>query len=221
MNNIELHIFTNSTYYITTKQTIFETFKSFVETFGYIRPTIWLDPNPNNDPAVVNYYINSIKSNIDCDLKFSQSLSDGYITAIESCKTPFMFMLEHDWIFKNNILHSLEQICNNIINTNISHLKFNRITNNESHVYTSYNCYAEIKVNDMEVCLTRSASNNPHILYLPNYSKLCLPKIKREHGSYGIEQRLDGTNLGFAVYGGLNHPSTIIHTNGCNNLIIQ
>jgi hypothetical protein len=216
MKNIELHIFTNSTEYIDTKKTIVETFKSFVATFGYIKPTIWLDPHPNINLEVVNNYVNYIKTNIDCTLNFTESLSDGYIRAVNNCKTEFSFMLEHDWIFKNNITHSLEDVCDILKVGELSHLRFNSISNNQNSQSASFDCIREIKINNTAVCLTPSASNNPHILNISEYTERCLPRIRNCHGSLGIEHNLVNASQGFAVYGGIDHDSTIIHTNGRN-----
>ena len=69
----------------------------------------------------------------------------------------------------------------------------------------------------MTYCETSCLSNNPHIIDVKKYREICLPLLKMESGSKGIEENLSHKGLTGAIYGGLNYPATIIHQDGRNH----
>lgn len=210
--NIELHIFTNSTVNAPSIEHIVKTYKSFVDTFSLkLEPTIWCDPNPNIRKS--DAYMKKLKGFFDT-VHLTSSLSDGYIRAIESSKSEFMFMLEHDWIF-DNIDHGLDEILSVMKVDQIVHLRFNQ---RDNIVYKSDKYLQEVDAKIFKYCLTPSVSNNPHIINTNLYREKALTHLKRVDGSYGIEEVLgEVENIEGSIYGGLNHPRTIIHTDGRSN----
>lgn len=215
---IELNIFTNCTYNIENHKTILETFSSFCDTWGVINPTIYLDPNPINRKSVTQHYIDYIKNNIpESKTILTNSLYEGYVKAIETSKSEFAFMLEHDWVFKKeNINNDLKEISHAMELQKIHHLKFNKYNNNDSHCpQCEYNCYEEFEIENLVYSTTRAASNNPHIINVGIYKKDIFKYLKRKIGSGGIEEETKNlSESNFAVYGGLNHKSTILHLDG-------
>jgi hypothetical protein len=106
--NLELHVFTNSTINAPDTKIISQTYQSFQNIFGKnILPTVWCDPNPNISQA--HQYILNLRE-IFPTVRLSQSLSDGYIKAINKSRAEYLFMLEHDWEFLPSITHTLEEV---------------------------------------------------------------------------------------------------------------
>lgn len=211
--NIELHIFTNSTISAPNTKIIETTYQSFCDCFNTkIIPTIWYDPKPNIEKA--NDYLNNLK-NIFPVVNETTSLSDGYIRAISNSSTEFLFMLEHDWEFLQNITHSLEEICNLMINDNLIHLRFNKRKNIVKH---TDKFLKEVKKENITYCITPSLSNNPHIINRQKYISEALKYTRNFSGSKGIEQRLNKVkSLKGAIYGPLNYANTIEHLDGKNS----
>jgi hypothetical protein len=209
---IELHIFTNCTVNILKKRTIVSTYDSFKEVFGVtILPTIWLDKNPNHQDF--NYYYNYLKTKFpESTINVTSSLSDGYIKMITNTSSDYLVVLEHDWLFlKENIKHSLDEICNEIFTHDISHLRFNAQHNFEK---CDWSDMSAIPFNDF-LCKCVSASNNPHIINVQQYRATALKYIKLETGSLGVEQNLRNiTDCNFGIYGNYKFHNTIYHTNG-------
>ena len=222
MNNIlhemkiELHIFTNCTHYIDNDKTIVDTYSSFNETFGELNLTIWLDLNPNK--SMLNTYFRYLKNTFpDAIVNITNSLSDGYIRMINSTTADYIFALEHDWVFnKENIKHSLNDICNEMNIHNISHVRFNKNHNwiSEGKAWPDMNAH---EYNDM-FCKTNSASNNPHIINVNEYKNTALKYIKLEKGPWGIEDNLrNKDDCNFMVYGDKTTPATLTHIDASHN----
>ena len=177
----------------------------------------------------------------------TQSLADGYKKAIELCKTPYLFFLEHDWLFLNNIEHSLSDLTNlmnvhNEINCILFNKRYNKPSNDQTMQYFNYS---------VPLCLTNRQSNNPNLLRIEHAFKIRYNLIKNEGCSIhpcieykykfnnglelpnycgGIECELcvfcdDNVNninvLGTYLYGSYNMEPTIIHTDGCDRDLLN
>lgn len=209
----DLHIFTNCTDVIYRRRTIFNTYNSFCNTFGVIKPTVWVDPHPQTRFA--DKYIKQIKNLIDCNIEITSSLSDGYLKAL-SKPAQYHFMLEHDWVFNQEfITDSLDDICKEMAESKIPHIRFNQYKNGpyDHSGWTCSQAFDEKVGKYIKYCTTRGASNNPHIVYMPEYQKL-QPLIRLDQGSHGIEDRLGDLDCNLAIYGAWDLPPTISHTNG-------
>ena len=208
---ISLNIFTNSTLSAPRTDIIERTYKSFIDTFGADYPvTVYCDPHPNYKQG--KYYIEALEKLFPVVIK-TDSLSDGYIKAVNNTDAEFMIMWEHDWsINKNLIYHSIENICQAMKLENIYHLRFNKRQNIVSGWdigLTEVNCDF-----GFDYCRTSVLSNNPHIIQVKPYREKCLPLIEVKPGSKGIEENLTHCGLTGAIYGGINHPATVKHQDG-------
>jgi len=193
---MELHIFTNCTNVIRETNYIVQSYESFCSSFGEIIPTIWLDPNPNTKES--EWYKNFLQDSFpNSQINDVSSLSDGYIQMVDNSKSDFIFVLEHDWKFlKENINHSLSDLCDIIKTNNISHLRLQRLHN------ASLMDGVDIIDNNPLFQTVKMAYNNPHIVYVPEYRKTARKYICVDAGSMGIEDRLSHRDdCKFAVYG--------------------
>jgi hypothetical protein len=210
VNSISLHLFTNSTINAPSIHHIETTYNSLIKTFGIIDDVhVWCDPNPNLKSSEA--YINNLKT-IFCNVEKTTSLSDGYVKALKSSKSDFMFMMEHDWIFVKKPDHTLQQIMFEMIENNLWYMRFNRRAN----VKCGWDKWIEEKStkSGMLYCTTPNLSNNPHLIHRLGYMNHALPLIKVFKGPHGIEEKLLHSKLVGNLYGGLNHPQMIDHTDG-------
>jgi len=214
--NIELHLFTNSTIYAPNTDIIESTYESFKDVFdnkGTIATYVWCDPRPYVDAS--KKYINNLMSIFGSDgVSKTRSLSDGYIRSIRESRADLMIMLEHDWEFqKERIEHTLDDIADEFDhNKGLMHFRFNRRRN---LVKGSDEWISETQGRHMKYCVTPSLSNNPHIIHRRRYKKSALPCLKVSKGSQGIESTLSrNDDLTGVLYGPMNHPNTVRHTNG-------
>jgi hypothetical protein len=211
---IELHIFTNCTPIIENKITIVATYTSFCNTFKCTPiPTIWVDPNPNR--AAYSNYLKYLKENFPLStIHKTNSLSFGYTRMIDETNSEFIFALEHDWVFNDNIKDDLSYITTLVKDNHICHLKFNQHTNDETYLPDNYGDYLAYEWHE-EFCLTKSASNNPHILHVPTYRETARKYIKHAVGSMGVEHNLRNIDdCKFAIYGSKSLGPTITHIDG-------
>lgn len=172
----------------------------------------------------------------------TQGLCDGYKKAIELCKTPYLFFLEHDWVFLDNITHSLQDFVD-IMNKNkeINCILLNKMKNLPKHHQKFY----KSKQYDIPLLLTNRQSNNPNILRIEHAKKIRYPLIKNtgcslhmgiEHYYYinnmkipnycgGIECELckfcdeNESNIeimGTYIYGNYGYGPTLVHSDGCD-----
>lgn len=207
---MELHIFTNCTDVIRETNYIVQSYNSFCNTFDKIIPTIWLDSNPNTKES--EWYKNFLHVSFpNSQINDVTSLSDGYIKMIDNSQSDFIFVLEHDWKFlKENINHSLSDLCDIIETNNISHLRFQRLHN------ASLMNGVDIIDNNPMFQTVKMAYNNPHIVYVPEYRKTARKYICIDAGSMGIEDRLSHRDdCKFAVYGTL---PMVEHLDGRDNV---
>ena len=207
---IALNIFTNSTASSPSTDIIRRTYDSFCDTFGYNYPvTVWCDIHPNIDKFPE--YITRLKK-IFPEVVTTNSLSDGYSKSVKYTDTEFLFQLEGDWIFNKDLIkHSLEEICDEMEFRGLYHFRFNKRPNVVALWDTELK---EFNGNDVVYCETPCLSNNPHIIAVKKYREICLPRLKLESGSKGIEEHLTNKGLTGAIYGGKNYPSCIIHQDG-------
>ena len=205
--NIELHLFTNGILGLSTCEMIKTTYSSFCEIFNInIKPTVWFNPSWYGS----NLYYSNLKK-IFPVVNLTSSLSDGYISAIETSSSNFLFMLEHDWEFLPTITHSLTDICSLMENDNLMHLRFNKRAN----IPMMWDKSLHEVESDIKYCLSPSLSNNPHIIKKDLYMESAFPCIRRMSGSRGIEERLTVNSLfKGAIYGPLNYKQTIRHLDG-------
>jgi hypothetical protein len=209
MNNIELNIFTNYTDRAKDGNLIKNTFNSFINIFEKIPTNIWCHIDVKNTEHIE--YFNSLKSITD-DVYISNSLSHGYVTAIKNSQYDFMFMLEHDWLFLSGINNTLLEITEQMKESNLFHLRFNK----KSTLVKGWDStLTECSGKYFDYCITPALGNNPHIIDRKKFIELALPYIKIRKGSKGIEERLTfKSDLSGAIYGPLGYPKTIEHTDG-------
>jgi hypothetical protein len=176
----------------------------------------------------------------------TNSLCDGYIKAIELCKTKYLFFLEHDWIFLENIEHSLRDLTKLMDdNHEINNILFNKLNNIE----TSFQKFYKSKEFNIPLLLTNRQSNNPNLLKVDHAYKIRYPLInnigcsihngiefyyninnmKLPNYCGGIECELcehckedeDKVNiLGTYIYGPYGLSETLVHSDGCNRALL-
>ena len=206
---IELNIFTNAIPSAPSTHMIEQTYNSFIERFGKIdNVRVWYHPAPNTESA--DQYRENLKKLFGDIVTDTRSLSDGYIQSIKTSSSDFMFMLEHDWIFLDNIVHSLEEITSTMKEHDIWHLRFNKRQNEA----VGCDKWIQEKNFTVPVCFTPCVSNNPHIINKNQYIKTALPMIKISKTSQGIEGNISNKGLVAAIYGKENYPKTIKHLDG-------
>jgi len=206
-----LNIFTNSTLSAPRTDIIERTYQSFIDTFGADYPvTVYCDPHPNYKQG--KYYIEALEKLFPVVIK-TDSLSDGYIKAVNNTDAEFCVMLEHDWQFNKPLIkHSLEQICEIMQKNNIYHLRFNKRQNIKAGWDTQF---TPTDVNGFKCCISNNMSNNPHIIDRKKYINEMIKYLKILPGSKGIEEELNKTEKYFSyIYGPENYPATVTHLDG-------
>jgi hypothetical protein len=207
--NIELHIFSNSTLHSPSTTLLAETYRSLIDVFKIEIPVkVWCDPNPNTKKS--EEYIKNIQKIIP-NVELTESLSDGYIKAIKSSKSDYLFMVEHDWLFLPTIKHTLEEILFDMENKDLWFLRFNKRHNT---VKATDKWLKEGKGRYIGYCETPSLSNNPHIINRKVYIERALQYIKISKGSVGLEERFTKEEITGFLYGPLKYPNTIEHLDG-------
>jgi hypothetical protein len=191
--------------------------------------------------------LKNIKHLKDAEFINTKSLCDGYIQAINMCQTPYLFFLEHDWIFNENINHTLDELIK-LMNENnqINCILFNKLKNK---VTPFQQFYKSMKF-EIPLLLTNRQSNNPNLIrvshaknirikLLNNNGCSCHPGIEFYYNinnmkipNYcgGIECELCNyckqdenivNELGTYIYGPLNYNETIYHSDGCNRILLE
>lgn len=215
---IRLNIFSNATNDAPSLDVIERTWQSFVDTFGYVPMTIYVDPHPNF--AAYNAYRRALTERFGCEVVQTTGLAEGFVQSIETSTEDYLFQLEHDWVFdQEKIQHSLPQILDVMAAEDLFYMRFNRFPNTWTEREAKWQSFVDEKHSDagtgMNYCVTDNLSNNPHILnrkyYLDNFVKL----IDRTLPGAGlVEEVLTRKGFTGALYGGLNYPATVIHTDG-------
>jgi len=213
---IQLNLFTNCTQSAPSTEMIKRTYSSFCDCFGELPVIVYMDVNPMRRNAekysdnLQKYFKNVIITN---------SLSQGYVSAIKNSNADFLFNLEHDWIFNKDLIkHSLDEITQAMDTYGLYHFRFNKRANInagwETDVRLIQNSYNIKNRPSIDYCLTTVISNNPHIINRCYYLENFMNRIKIMPGSKGIEKELSTGDLTGAIYGGLNYPATAHHLDG-------
>ena len=208
---LDLHIFTNATASAPSTLMIEETYASFRDRFSVdLSVTVWCDEHPFVEVAS-DYRINLAR--MFPRVVPTQSLSDGYVQAVRTSQADYMFMLEHDWEFLPTITHGLEDIVNLMRDQGLLHLRFNKRTNVAKKSDRDLQPVTHAAI---PYCTTGFLSNNPHIIDREQYIQRALPFITVREKSFGIEKDVSLAKLTGAIYGGLDHPAAVRHTDGKN-----
>lgn len=208
-NDIQLHLFTNATASAPDTRLIQRTYGSFCETFGKdVAVTVWCDSHPCLDQAPA--YLENLRNLFD-QVNETQSLSDGFVRAVNSSSAPYLFMLEHDWQFLPTIQHGLTEIIAAMEAQDLLHLRFNKRANVAKK---SDRALQSVDYPAMPYCTTGFLSNNPHIIHRERYTQRALPWITVREKTYGIEKDLSQGRLQGAIYGPAGHPATVEHLDG-------
>jgi len=213
---IQLNLFTNCTAN-NTFETIKRTYSSFCDCFGKLPAIVYMDVNPMRRNA--EKYSDNLQKHFG-NVIITNSLSQGYVSAIKNSNADYLFNLEHDWIFNKDLIkHSLDEICQIMNMMGLYHFRFNKRAN------ISAGWEADIKLKEWEFypvqfrnpfyyCETKILSNNPHIINRCYYLENFMDRIKIMPGSKGIEKELSTGDLTGAIYGGKNFEPTVKHLDG-------
>lgn len=194
---LELHLFTNINNNIRKRLTIKDTYLSFVKKFGKYKTTIWLNPLPNDDSEVFDWYLSYLKKEFPrVKINLTKSHAEGWIRAVEESTTPYVFMLEHDWEFTDKVTHSIEEICEDMRLDNIIHYRFHK--KSIQKLYSDRQWGLESRFPDQgkntKYFRTRSLSNLPGIIDKSLYTRFFITMLKQANknrvGRGGIEQNL-------------------------------
>lgn len=207
--SIELHIFTNSTVSSPLTNLIKYTHNSFLNCFKKdLKVTVWCDPKPNVEHST--QYIKNLNLEFPV-VNITESMSDGYVKAVKASSSDFLFMLEHDWKFLPTINHSLDEILSIMKEDNLLHFRFNKRQNVAKKMDKTL---VEVHKKNFSYCITPGLSNNPHIISRKLYIENALQYVNIKPKALGIEKELSNSPLNGAIYGPINYPSTIEHTDG-------
>lgn len=225
---LELHILTNINNNIRERLTIKDTYQSFVKKFGRYKTTIWLNPLPNDDPEVLDWYLYYLKKEFPgVKINLTKSHAEGWIQAIETSTAPYVFMLEHDWKFTKVITHSIKEICEDMSLDNIIHYRFSKKLIRklvEDRLGWGLESTEPDVGKNTKYFRTMSLSNLPCIIDKKLYTKFFIPMLKQANenrvGRGGIEQNLmrikekmpEVKDYKFVIYGdSLDLPNSISH----------
>jgi hypothetical protein len=211
MATIELHVFTNSTVNAPSTNIIQKTTSSLEEMFKKkLTTTVWCDPNPNT--AQSSQYISELK-NIYPTVEISNGLADGYLQAVKSSESDYLFMVEHDWLFLPSITNTLDEIIVDMEINNLWYLLFNKFHNFAPSHHAPVGDF--VRGQHIDFYPTARISNNPHIINKNFYIENAIGYIKPERGgALGIEQELTASPLVGSVYGSQNTTATVYHIDG-------
>lgn len=226
-NLIDLNIFSNSsrpnpedTFVLLSR-----TLHSWCNAFGYSKINtirIFVDDHPFIDsyPDYIKL-LQGLMNQYDKPYSIIKTtgFSDGYVQSTNVSETDYIFQLEHDWRFNNELItHSLEEIIEGMKSGSVEHLRFNKRPN-EDRPRAKEVLKPEV-FNNVPICVTKQyRSNNPHIInresyvsHWNNYINLKPVHPPSNPRSGGVEQRL--WKVGGAIYGPLGLPPTIEHLEG-------
>lgn len=181
---------------------------------------VWCDPKPNRGMA--KRYMLNLRKHF-ADVRPTVSLSDGYIKAVQSSKTDYLFVLEHDWVFHTErINHSLAEIMQFMADAGYYHLRFNQFENQPRpwkklwDVTLTPKTYTLPDGRNLDYCITPCCSNNPHIIDRKRYIGFIKSRLIRVMGgSKGVEELMSRNKYTYgAIYGPLGHEPTIQHLDG-------
>lgn len=211
---IELHIITNCVKSAPATAFIDATYKSFCDAFGSQPATVWCDPHPNT--AVFDEYRRHLAAAGFPVVNRTMSLADSYTRIIQSARADYVFVLEHDWLFcRDGIRHSLAQITAAMKKAGLYYLRFNQT---RTRVHGWDKSLTEHRAAGVDYCLSNCWSGNPHILDRQQCLDLGIVQRIRDRGRFTLERKLTAdSDLAGAIYGPMDYPPTIIHTDGREN----
>lgn len=213
--SIMLAIMSNCTNDVLERPTIFETYRSYVDTFGEPEAVnIYIDPNPN--PQFYREYLNLLMIFfVNKNVKFIEttSLSNGYREALNT-EHDYIFFVEHDWIFQN-VSHNLNQIVNTMQDDDLWFMLFNQHRNVDNPRLAQWQSYLRPK--SKMYCESDRISNNPHIIHRETYKELAMPLVDWTVKGAGLIEQVLEKKFNVAIYGAYDLPPTIVHIDGRRN----
>jgi hypothetical protein len=215
---IPLHIITNTVPSAPCTDLIWTTYASFVRSFGEdYSPTVWVDSRPDREKKETYLYnLNKIFDNV----RESRGFADAYATIVRESKERFAFILEHDWLFlHSNIKHSLEDLCAVMFSHGLIRMRFNKRTNAP---IKSDKDMTPTMLQNVDLCLTSSCSNNPHIVDTALFAKApggLFSINTKAAGARGVERNCQIAIRQNAIYGGIGYPPTVQHLNGRKSVL--
>ena len=195
-------------------------------------------------------YLNNLKEIEylrDSEFIKTKSLCDGYIKAMNMCDTNYLFFLEHDWIFNNNIKNSMQELITLMDkNIEVNCILFNKLKNTP----TSFQQFYKSKQFQIPLLLTNRQSNNPNLIrvshakdvrikllsdngcschpgieFYYNINNMKIPNycggIECELCKYCGQDKNIVNQLGTYIYGPINYNETIYHSDGCNRALLH
>jgi len=211
MKSIALSIFTNCTKSAPSTKIIERTYKSFCDTFGEIKPTVFMDINPNCDKSS-EYKDNLLK--LFPKIIATGSLSAGYVESIKNSSDDYLFQLEHDWIFDKSVIkHSLKEILEVMEAEQIYFFRFNKRQNLPAGWDTKITPMKS--ASGFDYCLCNNMSNNPHVINRKYYIENMLKYVKIVPSSKGIEENLNAAKkFQCSLYGKYGEFAAVHHLDG-------
>lgn len=204
-----LNIFTNCHVGCTTEPTIFDTYDSYVNTFGVPEKlTIYCDPNPHQE--LYEEYSKQIEDYFKQSPIKTGGLAEGYKHSLDNADTEYLFQLEADWNFQN-ISHSVIDIVREQKRDMKIMMLFNQHQNIPIGWLRKYQTYFKRSKNPI-YCSSDRVSNNPHIIEVEQYKREAMHLVEWKLPAAGrIEQELE-KKFDIAIYGEYGLPPTIVHT---------
>lgn len=203
-----LNLFTNCHLKCTTEPTIFETYESYVKTFGKPkRLTIYCDPNPHVE--LYEEYTKQIADYFGQLPIKTKGLADGYKHSLDNADTEYLFQLEGDWKFQNT-RHSLLQIVREQKRDMKMMMLFNQHKNMHYSWLSKWQSYFKQSRNQM-YCLSDRVSNNPHIIEVQAYKREAMHLVDWTIPGAGMIEQVLEKKFQIAVYGAYGLAPTIVH----------
>lgn len=159
----------------------------------------WIYFDSREDSVSLKYWNNLLKlqdkyPNIILVKTPHSGLKQNYLQGIRSVFTPYLFFLEHDWIFLENV--NINKIINqfNDHKTTLHYLKFNKRKNKEKGGWDQI-LKVDPKIKGFTAIKTNSWTNHPHFArkqkWMSDWFKLVAdPRLNSMNKSYGIEEIL-------------------------------
>ena len=143
-------------------------------------------------PELSNQYLENLKFqfnqekfkdiNVEVLDNTSELLRGNYIQISQTCNTPYMLFLEHDWEFKREV--DVKKIIETFDNFDeVNYMRFQKFDQTEQDAYPSHNYwdyyYSNVPESEHNVPMTRISffSGNPHIIRTKTFNEVYLPKV--------------------------------------------